>query len=142
MPVYRCLIPDSSLTHDQRSAIAEAITDVHCGLSAAPRHFVQVLFLEMEPGSELADSHGNGTLRWETPFFVAGGNRGGRPPELKGQILAGILERFAALANVAPDQVSGHISEAPASWTMENGKVLPEPGQETEEWYAHASVSG
>lgn len=34
------------------------------------------------------------------------------------------------------EAVSGRISEAPASWTMEAGKILPEPGAESEEWFA------
>ena len=100
------------------------------------------MFLEADGGTEIADSHGSGTLQYDTPYFVAGGNRAGRSPELKGKILAGLLDRFAAIADVPADQVSGRISEAPASWTMEAGKVLPEPGQEPAEWYEHVAVSG
>ena len=142
MPVYRCVIPEGSLTYDQRAEIATAFTDVHCGLSAAPRNFVQVVFLEATAGFELPDTHGSGTIKADTPYFVAGGNRGGRPLELKAKILAGLLDRFSAIAGVPADQVSGRISEAPASWTMEAGKVLPEPGEEPAEWYEHTAVSG
>ncbi len=135
MPFYRCLIPKDSLTYDQREQIAVAITDVHCTISAAPRNFVQVAFLETDDKQEVPDTHGSGTMTYETPHFVAGGNRAGRTPEMKEQILAGILDRFSEIADVPAAEVSGQISEAPASWTMEAGKILPEPGHEPSWWY-------
>ncbi len=134
MPFYRCLIPPDSLSYEQRREIAVAFTDVHCGLSAAPRSFVQVAFLEVSGGGEIADSHGRGALRYDTPYFIAGGNRAGRSPALKQRILDGLLEKFTALAGVPASAVSGRISEAPASWTMEAGRILPEPGEEPAEW--------
>ncbi len=74
MPFYRCLVPKDSLTYEQREEIAVAFTDVHCGLSTAPRRFVQVAFLETDGSGEVADSHGSGVLRYDTPYFIAGGN--------------------------------------------------------------------
>lgn len=142
MPVYRCVVPEDSLTYEQRAEIATAFTDVHCGLSAAPRNFVHVLFVEAEPGAEITSTHGSGPVKCQTPYYIVGGNRGGRPPELKAKILAGLEEAFARIAEVPPDQVSGRIFEAPASWTMEAGKILPEPGREPPEWYEHETVSG
>ncbi len=115
---------------------------MHCGISAAPRNFVNVVFLETTEGVDLADSHGNGVLHYDTPFFVAGGNRAGRAPEIKEQILAGLIDTLARIAGVAKDQVSGHISAAPASWTMEAGRILPDPGSETPDWYEHSAASG
>ena len=48
MPLYRCFVPKDSLNYEQRQEIAEAFTDVHCGISAAPRSFVHVWFLETD----------------------------------------------------------------------------------------------
>ena len=53
MPYYRCLVPKDSVDYDKRSEIATAITDVHCGISAAPRNFVHVAFIETEEGKEI-----------------------------------------------------------------------------------------
>ncbi len=142
MPFYRCLIPEGSLTYQQREKIATAFTDVHCGISAAPRHFVQVVFLEVGEDAEIADSHGQGFVKYDTPYFIAGGNRGGRPPEMKQRILAGLLDNFCEIAGISPDQISGKISEAPASWTMEAGQILPEPGEESAEWFEHSAAVG
>lgn len=132
MPFYRCLIPKDSLTYEQREEIAVAFTDVHCGLSTAPRRFVQVAFLETDGPGEVADSHGSGVLRYDTPYFIAGGNRAGRSEETKRLILSGLIEKFSEIAGVPADMVSGRITEAPASWTMEAGRILPEPGAEAD----------
>ncbi len=142
MPFYRCLIPEGSLSFEQRQQIAKAFTDVHCGLSAAPRNFVNVVFLEVSGSGEIADSHGQGVLTYDTPYFIAGGNRAGRPPELKQQILDGLIDNFSRIARVPGDEVSGHISEAPSSWTMEAGQILPEPGEESPEWFEQGAASG
>lgn len=142
MPFYRCVIPKGSLSFEQRQEIAVAFTDVHCGISAAPRNFVNVVFLEVSGGSEIRDSHGRGVLQYDTPYFIAGGNRAGRPPEMKQKILEGLIGSFSRIAGISRDEVSGHISEAPSSWTMEAGQILPEPGEESPEWYEHGATSG
>ena len=141
MPFYRCLIPEGSLSYDQRERIAVAITDVHCGLSTAPRDFVQVAFLNSEPGGEIPDSHGNGVIRCDNPYFVAGGNRAGRTAETKTRILKGIIDRFTEIAGVPREMVGGVISEAPGSWTMEAGRILPDPGEEAE-WLSRHGGAG
>ena len=140
MPYYRCLIPKNSLDLDQRNRIAKAFTDVHCGISAAPRSFVHVAFLEVGGSGSIADSHGSGILEYQTPYFVAGGNRAGRSQEVREQILNGLIACLSEIASVSTEDVSGHISEVPASWTMEGGQVLPEPGEESAEWYGQGSA--
>ena len=132
MPFYRCLEPKDSLTYEQRERIAVAITDVHCGNSTAPRSFVQVAFMDSSPGDSVPDSHGSGQVRYGTPYFVAGGNRAGRSEDTKANILEGILTRVSQIAGVPREMVSGFISEAPGSWTMEAGRILPDPGEEAE----------
>ena len=141
MPFYRCLIPEGSLNYDQRERVAVAFTDVHCGNSTAPRSFVQVAFLNTDGSGEVRDSHGQGVMRYSTPFFIAGGNRAGRGEAVKGRIHDGLIQRFCEIAEVPRDQVSCQISEAPASWTMEAGRILPEPGEEAE-WVGHGASGG
>ena len=133
MPYYRCLIPRGALDKDQRSRIAAAFTDIHCGISTAPRSFVHVAFMEVNGSGSIADSHGSGTLEHDTPYFIAGGNRAGRPPKIREQILDELMDRLSEIASVPRADVSGHISEQPASWTMEAGQLLPEPGEEPAE---------
>ena len=132
MPNYRCTIPQGAINFERRQQIARAFTDIHCGSTGAPRSFVHVSFWETEPGAAAA---------YATPYYVDGANRAGRPEAVKAQLLADLTAAFADIAEVPASQVSGRITENPASWTMEGGFVLPEPGQEGAEWYAAAEAA-
>ena len=132
MPNYRCTIPRGSVNFERRQQIARAFTDIHCGSTGAPRSFVHVSFWETEPGAGAP---------FATPYYVDGANRAGRPQAVKEQLLSDLTAAFASIAGVPPGQVSGRITENPASWTMEGGFVLPEPGQEGPEWYAAAEAA-
>ena len=132
MPHYRCFIPQDALSFDQRQEIALAFTDIHCGSTGAPRSFVSVTFLETPEGE--THEHGQG-------FYLDGGNRAGRSEEVKQQLLSDLTNAFARVAGVSPTDIPGRITENPASWTMEGGFVLPEPGQEGPEWYAAAEAA-
>ena len=129
MPVYRCTTPAGTLFLDQRHQLAKAFTDVHCNTTGAPRKFVQVMFFETAQGED---------SEYETPYFVDGGNRAGRSEETKQTIMAGLTQALSEIGNIPNESIGARISEGPASWTMEGGHILPEPGEEGEEWYAEA----
>lgn len=130
MPIYRLKVPQGSVSFEQREKIALDYTDIHCGSTSAPRHFVLVFF----------DEQSEGESPYPTRYYLEAINRAGRPQEVKEQLLNDLLESFVSHTGVARDQISGRIGETPASWAMEGGAVLPEPGQETAEWYAHATA--
>lgn len=130
MPYYRCITPEGAVALDKRRQVAKAFTDIHCGSTGAPRSFVHVEFIETDGGA--SDEFG-------TPYYVDGRNRAGRPETVKAKLLADLTGAFVSVTGAPADQVGGRIHEAPASWTMEGGSVLPEPGEEGPEWYAHAS---
>ena len=130
MPYYRCVVPEGSVPFEQRQAVAKAFTDIHCGSTGAPRSFVHVVF------DEAPDA------RFAEPYFLDGGNRAGRPEEVKQALLSDLLGAFASITGVDERLLGGRITEGPASWSMEGGMVLPEPGEETAEWYAHADAAG
>ena len=132
MPYYRCFTPKDALTFDQRQDIARAFTDIHCGNTGAPRSFVSVSFFET-PHAEQPD--------FNSTYYVDGANRAGRSEDVKRQLLADLVQAFGDIADVPSDLIDGRITENPASWTMEGGFVLPEPGQEGPEWYAEVAAS-
>ena len=132
MPFYQCTVPAGVLTPEQKQQIAIAFTDVHCGISAVPRNFVQVVFQETAPGQSAG----------RLPYYIAGGNRAGRPSEVRERILDGLIQSVSDIAGVSREQIGGRITETPSSWVMEAGSILPEPGQEPAEWYEHAGVRG
>ena len=117
MPLYRCTTPTDSLSGGQRSALASAITDIHCDETTAPPTFVHVQFHDAP-----ADDPG----RWS----IHGGLRAGRSAEVTANIVERCTKAMVDIAGVDPDQVTMRVSQTPASWIYEGGRVLPEPGQE------------
>ena len=130
MPIYRFKIPTDSVPFEQREKIAVDVTDIHCGSTLAPRHFVHVMFDEQPVGSS----------DYPTPYYLDAYNRAGRPQEVKDKLLEDLINAFVRHTGVPRQQISGRLGEGPASWAMEGGQVLPEPGQETAEWYAEVTA--
>lgn len=119
MPVYTiaCTQP---LPVTVRKAVADTITDVHCAVTGAPPEFVNVLFL-----------HGQRTRHGER-LAVIGNVRGGgnRNQELTDSLQAAIHKAIADAAELPTNEVSVRLIGYPASWGMEGGDILPEPGEE------------
>lgn len=130
MPLYRLKIPQDSVNPQQRAAIAKSFTDIHCDSTNAPRNFVHVFF----------DEHPENESPWPARYYMDGINRAGRPQEVTDKLLNDLLASFAAHSGLPRDQIAGRIGVTPASWIMEGGAVLPEPGQEGAEWYAHTAA--
>ena len=132
MPYYKCIVPEGSVGFEERQAVAKAFTDIHCGSTGAPRTFVHVEFIEYPAGGETGyDS--------SAPYYMDGGNRAGRPEEVKQKLLSDLTGAFVSITGISPDDLDGRITEGKASQTMEGGHVLPEPGEEGPEWYEHAA---
>jgi phenylpyruvate tautomerase PptA (4-oxalocrotonate tautomerase family) len=131
MPIYRFKVPQGSVEYEKREKIAVDVTNTHCGSTLAPRHFVHVFFDEQPEGSE---------SDYPTRYYLDAINRAGRPQEVKDQLLNDLLDCFTSHTGVLRDDISGRIGETPAAWAMEGGQVLPEPGQETAEWYAEVTA--
>ena len=128
MPFYRCYVPDDSVPFEKRQEVAKAFTDIHCGSTGAPRSFVHVAFFDS------ADSD------FPTQYYIDGGNRAGRPAEVREKLLSDLKSAFVDITGISADQLDGRITEGRASWSMEGGHVLPEPGEEGPEWYEHAAA--
>ena len=122
MPLYRCFTTPETLDDGQRSAIARAVTDIHCDATGAPPTFVHVQFLDADP--ERSTDADPRSIR------LHGGLRAGRPPEVTDSIVARCRAEVAGIAGIDPDRITMRVSETPASWIYEGGRVLPEPGQE------------
>ena len=128
MPLYQCYAPHGSLDDRQRAEIAQAITDIHCDLTTAPPTFVHVQFHDRNTGSD------------DQPIKLSGGIRAGRPEALTEQLVARISAAVGRIGGLAPDSITMRTTETPASWILEGGRVMPEPGEEAA-WEAANSHS-
>ncbi len=122
MPLYN-LACRKALPAKTRKSVATAITDTHCAVTDAPPEFVNVVFMDgygLKKGIELA---------------VIGGVRSGgnRNADLIESLRASLHREICDASELAVEQVSIELIGVKASWVMEGGKVLPEPGAE-DDW--------
>ena len=116
--MYQCFTPAGSLSEAQRSSVATAFTDIHCSLTTAPPTFVHVLFHDYKP-------------KWSsTDHAIHGGIRAGRSQDITDSLIAQMTATLAETVGVSTDKITMQTRETPASWIMEGGAVLPEPGDE------------
>jgi phenylpyruvate tautomerase PptA (4-oxalocrotonate tautomerase family) len=127
MPLYRCTTAAGALDDAQRAAIARAITTIHCDVTQAPPTFVHVQFLHRAPA------------QGEATVMLHGGLRAGRQQALADAIVARCVAAVADIARVPADAVAMRTSTTPASWILEGGHVMPEPGEEAAWLAAHAA---
>lgn len=125
MPLYRCTLADGLSTEAQRASIAKEVVRVHCDVTGAPATFVHAFFAEARRG-ELPDG---------LDAFVLGSIRAGRSDEQKASIHSQLCSFVASTLGCAEDRVRVVTADMPASWVMEGGAILPEPGEEAE-WLA------
>lgn len=127
MPLYRALTEPGLLDVDQRRAFSQDVVDVHCGITGAPPSFVHVLFTE--------DTEGQ--LPAGTRASVFGTVRHGRTDDQKHEIWRRLSAAIADRAGIDVTAVTSTTSDINASYTMEGGELLPEPGSpEESEWKA------
>lgn len=125
MPLYICSAPADTLDDTKRRSIAELITKVHCDLTGAPPTFAHVIFDETGAGQ----------------YAVFGTIRAGRSEQTKEELKRQMARGVAETVGVDAGQVAVLVSDVPASWVMEGGALLPEPGEE-EDWLAvHGGTS-
>ncbi|OUS27229.1 hypothetical protein A9Q99_15705 [Gammaproteobacteria bacterium 45_16_T64] len=66
---------------------------------------------------------------------IFGNVRKGRTPEMNRQLVDALREEILASTKYPSRSLELTLFEVPASWVMEGGEVLPEPGEEEScEW--------
>ena len=127
MPLYICNARKGALDATANTRIAAAITDIHCEVTGAPPIFVHAVFFEEAPQFPLDDR----------ALFVRGTIRKGRTGAQKEAIATAISAALAEHGGVSLDDTATQIRETPASWVLEGGEIMPEPGEEAEWFAAH-----
>lgn len=126
MPLYICNSIKGTIPATAKSRIATEITDIHCQLTGAPRTFVHVFFLEDATMPPLSDYS----------VMLMGSIRHGRDDDTKISLTTKMSGAIAHHASLDNEKIGMTLLDVPASWVMEGGEVLPEPGEE-EQWLKH-----
>jgi phenylpyruvate tautomerase PptA (4-oxalocrotonate tautomerase family) len=122
MPLYICSTPADTLDDAKRRHLAEEITRIHCDLTGAPATFVHVVFDDSKTAAS----------------SVFGRIRAGRSDATKAELARQMAQAVADVVGIDGSKVGVVTSDVPASWVMEGGALLPEPGEEDDWLAAHA----
>jgi phenylpyruvate tautomerase PptA (4-oxalocrotonate tautomerase family) len=125
MPLYICNSKAGAVPDAAKAQIADDLTRIHCDVTDAPPTFVHVFFFEDAPMPPLADK----------TAMIYGQIRAGRTDAQKAQICEEMGAALAQHSGIAREAIHVFTTDTPASWVMEGGDVLPDPGEE-EAWLA------
>lgn len=123
MPFYHALVRPGLVPEHARQRFADDVVAIHCGITGAPPSFVHVLVTEDVDGRLADDINGS----------IMGTIRAGRTGEQKDEMTHRLRGALAERAGVAPTTVTATTRDIEASYTMEGGQLLPEPGSPEEE---------
>ena len=127
MPLYLTNARANCIEEAAKPLIAEDVTRIHCDVTNAPPSFVHAFFLDNALHPPLGDNS----------VIMTGTIRGGRSMEQRDAIAERMRHSIHARTNIPLDEIEVRIAETPASWVMEGGDLLPEPGDEDEWLMAH-----
>ena len=136
MPIYLTTVREGRTTESQRAKMADGIIETHCGVTGAPRQFVNAFF------SEQADPEvGFLDLPDDKVAFLNATIRAGRTDEDKAQIISRITQSFVEALECSSDEVEIVMGEVDATHCIEGGKILPIPGSPEEAAWKKANES-
>ncbi len=125
MPIYRTTIREGLSNEKQRARISDEIVRIHCGVTGAPRVFVNAYFTEIGPG---VPEVGSGEIPEGKVALVHATIRAGRSDADKAKIVSDLTHFVAKTLDCPAEEVTVVTNDIPASWCMEGGIVLPDPG--------------
>lgn len=117
MPFYM-VSTTAPLEIRERACLAKLITSVHCGVTGEPEHIVKVLFTHRIP------------LARGSVLHVLGRIKKGRSLEIQDALRKQMPAKISCQMDLPMQQVVLELVEVPASWIMDGGEILPEPGDE------------
>jgi len=133
MPLYMCNSAKGTIDDAAKPKIAADITRIHCDVTGAPPQFVHAFFVEDAPAQPLGDKSA----------MLFGSIRSGRTDAQKAQIIEEMQASIQTHTGLSRDEIGMITADVPASWVLEGGEIMPEPGEEAE-WLAkhghHAPV--
>ena len=124
MPVYTCTTTESTLSVDNKKALAREIASIHSDINHVPSTYVNVVYHELPADSVYTDGVP------ANPVLVNGWIREGHPKAETTRLAVEIASAVTRVAGVPAERVLVVFVTSPASFAIEGGRVLPEPGEE------------
>ena len=124
MPVYTCTTTESTFSAQTKKALAGEIGTIHSEINHVPSTYVNVIFHELAANNVYTDGVP------ATPVLVSGWIREGHPKAEVTRLATEIAAAVTRIAGVPAERVLVVFQSSPASFAVEGGRVLPEPGEE------------
>jgi len=124
VPVYTCTTTESTLSVDNKKALAREIASIHSDINHVPSTYVNVVYHELPADSVYTDGVP------ANPVLVNGWIREGHPKAETTRLAVEIASAVTRVAGVPAERVLVVFVTSPASFAIEGGRVLPEPGEE------------
>jgi len=124
VPIYSCTTTESTLSAQTKKALAGEIGAIHSAINHVPSTYVNVVFHEL-PGECVYTDRAS-----TSPLLVSGWLPGGHPKSEVSRLATEIAAAVTRIAGVPAERVLVVFESSPASFAVEGGRVLPEPGQE------------
>ena len=125
MPVYVWTSQQGTFSEGQKTLLAKAVTDIHCGATGAPRNFVRIIFNSYPEGNGFVAETPSATV------FLLCHVRAGRTMETKQSMLKKLNDAAVKIGGISSDALAIVLQEIPTGSGMEFGLILP--GTTTEE---------
>jgi phenylpyruvate tautomerase PptA (4-oxalocrotonate tautomerase family) len=129
MPTYVCSVPKQLLSAQQKTLMAQKITQAHHEATGAPAYFVQVMIEERENSSLFLGGEPQGDHLW-----IRGDIRAGRSAVQRAALMQSILREVARIAGIDESRIWIYLCNLEAGDMIEYGHILPLPGQE-QQWF-------
>ena len=129
MPIYTCTTTESTFSAHTKQALAGEIASIHSAINHVPSTYVNVVFHELPADSVYTDGVP------ASPVLVSGWIRDGHPKTEVTRLATEIAAAVTRVTGVPTERVLVVFQSSPASFAVEGGRVLPEPGQE-QAWIA------
>jgi phenylpyruvate tautomerase PptA (4-oxalocrotonate tautomerase family) len=129
VPIYTCTLKEEALSAQTKKALAVEIGSIHSAINHVPSTYVNVVFNELPADSLYTDGVP------ASPFLVNGWVREGHPKAETTRLASEIAAAVTRISAIPADRVLVVFQSSPASFAVEGGRVLPEPGEE-EAWIA------
>jgi phenylpyruvate tautomerase PptA (4-oxalocrotonate tautomerase family) len=124
VPIYTCTTNDSTLSAQTKKALAGEIATIHSEINHLPSTYVNVVFHELPADNVYTDGV------QANPVLVSGWIREGHPKTEVTRLATEIAAAVERVAGVPAERVLVVFESSPASFAVEGGRVLPEPGGE------------
>jgi phenylpyruvate tautomerase PptA (4-oxalocrotonate tautomerase family) len=124
VPIYTCTTNQSTLSADSKKALAGEIATIHSEINHVPSTYVNVVFHELPADSVYTDGVA------ASPVLLSGWIREGHPKAETTRLATEIAAAATRVTGVPAERVLVVFETSPASFAVEGGRVLPEPGEE------------